>query len=103
MRRREFIGFIGAVALLPLSARAQQSTKVYRIAILHPSHPVAELTEVDTEDGHAVIAHERHVRRTLSSAGEPEAATAAPIDDRDGRFACRTPGYTLRVAPTWAD
>ena len=46
MRRREFIGFIGAVALLPLSARAQQSTKVYRIAILHPSHPVAELTEV---------------------------------------------------------
>ena len=31
--------------MLPLSARAQQSTKVYRIAILHPSHPVSELTE----------------------------------------------------------
>ncbi|KRR06574.1 hypothetical protein CP49_26970 [Bradyrhizobium valentinum] len=31
--------------MLPLSARAQQSTKAYRIAILHPLWPVAELTE----------------------------------------------------------
>jgi putative tryptophan/tyrosine transport system substrate-binding protein len=45
MRRREFIAFIGAGVTLPLSARAQQSTKVYRIAILHPLWPVAELTE----------------------------------------------------------
>ena len=45
MRRREFIAFIGAGVMLPLSARAQQSTKVYRIAILHPLWPVAELTE----------------------------------------------------------
>jgi putative tryptophan/tyrosine transport system substrate-binding protein len=45
MRRREFIAFIGAGAMLPFSARAQQSTKVYRIAILHPLWPVAELTE----------------------------------------------------------
>ncbi|MBR1245853.1 ABC transporter substrate-binding protein [Bradyrhizobium sp. AUGA SZCCT0169] len=48
MKRREFIGTIGTVALLPLMARAQQSKKVYRIAILHPSHPVAELTEVSS-------------------------------------------------------
>src|SRR5438874_1017289 len=45
MRRREFIASIGAGAMLPLVARAQQSTKVYRIALLHPSHPVSELTE----------------------------------------------------------
>jgi putative ABC transport system substrate-binding protein len=45
MRRREFIAFIGGGVMLPLSARAQQSTKVYRIAILHPLWPVAELTE----------------------------------------------------------
>jgi putative ABC transport system substrate-binding protein len=45
MRRREFIAFIGAGVMLPFSARAQQSTKVYRIAILHPLWPVAELTE----------------------------------------------------------
>jgi putative tryptophan/tyrosine transport system substrate-binding protein len=31
--------------MLPLDARAQQSTKVYRIARLHPLWLVAELTE----------------------------------------------------------
>jgi putative ABC transport system substrate-binding protein len=31
--------------LPPLVARAQQATKVYRLAILHPSHPVSDLTE----------------------------------------------------------
>ena len=46
MRRREFIAFIGAVSILPHAARSQQSTKAYRIAILHPSNPVTELTEV---------------------------------------------------------
>jgi putative ABC transport system substrate-binding protein len=46
MRRRELIAFIGAVSILPRAARSQQSTKVYRIAILHPSHPVGELTEL---------------------------------------------------------
>ena len=45
MRRREFIAFIGAVSILPRAARSQQSTKAYRIAIVHPSHPVGELTE----------------------------------------------------------
>ncbi|MCK1515947.1 ABC transporter substrate-binding protein [Bradyrhizobium sp. 190] len=45
MRRREFIAFMGSGVMLPLSARAQQSTKAYRIAILHPLWPVAELTE----------------------------------------------------------
>lgn len=45
MRRREFIASIGAVCVLSRAARAQQSTKVHRIALLHPSHPVSELTE----------------------------------------------------------
>ncbi|MBR0693256.1 ABC transporter substrate-binding protein [Bradyrhizobium lablabi] len=45
MRRREFIAFIGAGVILPFGARAQQSKKVYRIAILHPLWPVTELTE----------------------------------------------------------
>ena len=45
MRRREFIAFMGLGVMLPLSARAQQSTKAYRIAILHPLWPVAELTD----------------------------------------------------------
>jgi putative tryptophan/tyrosine transport system substrate-binding protein len=46
MRRREFLAAIaGASFLQPVSARAQQSTKVYRIAMLHPSHPVRDMTE----------------------------------------------------------
>src|SRR5262245_15343903 len=45
MRRREFIAALAAGVLLPVNARAQQSKKVYRIAILHPLWPVAELTE----------------------------------------------------------
>jgi len=34
--------------LQPVSARAQQSTKVYRIAMLHPSHPATEMTETSS-------------------------------------------------------
>ena len=46
MRRRDFLAALaGASFLLPVGAGAQQSTKVYRIAFLHPSHPVAEMTE----------------------------------------------------------
>jgi len=46
MRRREFLTALAGVSILPaISVRAQQSTKVYRIAMLHPSHPVAEMTE----------------------------------------------------------
>ena len=37
--------FNGAGGMLPLVAPAQQSTKVYRIATVHPLWPVAELTE----------------------------------------------------------
>jgi len=49
MRRREFIAFLaGAAVLPPAIAGAQQSTKVYRIAILHPSHPVTEMTETSS-------------------------------------------------------
>jgi putative tryptophan/tyrosine transport system substrate-binding protein len=46
MRRREFIAFIGVVSILPRAARSQHSTKMHRIAILHPSHPVTEFTEL---------------------------------------------------------
>jgi putative ABC transport system substrate-binding protein len=46
MRRREFIALIGALFILPRAARSQHSTKVYRIAIVHPSHPIGELSEL---------------------------------------------------------
>ena len=46
MRRREFIASLGVVSILPRAARSQQSAKMYRIAITHPSHPISELNEL---------------------------------------------------------
>jgi putative tryptophan/tyrosine transport system substrate-binding protein len=49
MRRREFVALLaGSTLSLPFNAWAQQSTKVYRIAILHPSHSVTEMTETSS-------------------------------------------------------
>jgi putative tryptophan/tyrosine transport system substrate-binding protein len=46
MNRREFVSSV-ALALLaaPLAAEAQEAGKVYRIALVHPSRPAAEMTE----------------------------------------------------------
>ena len=48
MRRREFVALLAGSALPPLTAWAQQTTKVYRIAILHPSRPVAKMVETSS-------------------------------------------------------
>jgi len=49
MRRREFLALLaGSTLSQPLTAWAQQSSKVYRIAILNPSHPAAEMTETSS-------------------------------------------------------
>ncbi|HEV2547841.1 MAG TPA: ABC transporter substrate-binding protein [Stellaceae bacterium] len=47
MRRRDFLSLFGGavVAAVPLVADAQQASKVYRIAIVSPSTPIARMSE----------------------------------------------------------
>src|SRR5437764_3160373 len=43
MRRREFIATIGTVAVWPFAARAQQSGRVYRVALIFTTSPISEM------------------------------------------------------------
>jgi putative ABC transport system substrate-binding protein len=47
MKRREFIALVACALARSRAAPAQQPTKVYRIAVVHPSKPVSQMTETD--------------------------------------------------------
>jgi hypothetical protein len=44
MRRREFVSLIGGAVAWSFAAQAQKSPEMHRLAIVHPSSRVAELT-----------------------------------------------------------
>ena len=45
MKRREFLALVAGAVARPREALTQQPTKVYRIAVVHPSLPVSQMTE----------------------------------------------------------
>ena len=68
MRRREFIGGLGATSVWPLGAGAQQPIRQRRIAIFHPAIPATLLTE--TGGGSAWRAFFSELRRLGYVEGE---------------------------------
>jgi putative ABC transport system substrate-binding protein len=59
MRRRNLIFGLFAVATV-CGARADESTKVHRIALVHPTHPVAALTDESPSPGVQALFNELH-------------------------------------------
>jgi len=58
MRRREFIAGLGSVAAWPVVGRAQQSSKIHRVAWVSASEPVADMNESSGDRGYRAFLEE---------------------------------------------
>src|SRR5262252_10737481 len=61
MRRRDFIKAITVTAVTwPIAARAQQTAKTHRIALVHPSVSIADMSENGGNSNYAALFKELH-------------------------------------------
>jgi putative ABC transport system substrate-binding protein len=85
MRRRDFIKVVvGSAVTWPLAALAQQATKTYRIALVHPSASIAEMTESGGYPPYAVLFKE--LRRLGYIEGVNLVVTRYSAEGREERF-----------------
>ena len=55
MRRRDFIKGIAVSTTWPIAARAQQTAKTHRIALVHPSVSIADMSENGGNSNYAAL------------------------------------------------
>src|SRR5215469_15251599 len=85
MRRRDFIKVIaGSTAAWPLTARAQQTAKTHRIAVVSPSTPVADISE--NRGNPAWVALFKELRRLGYIEGVNLVVTRYSGEGREERF-----------------
>jgi putative tryptophan/tyrosine transport system substrate-binding protein len=58
MRRRDFIAGLGGATAWPLAARAQQSSKIHRVAWISASEPIADMNESSGDRGYRAFIEE---------------------------------------------
>jgi len=84
MKRREFITLAGGMAGWPLAARAQQTAKTHRIAVVHPSASIADMSESGGFPTYAALFKE--LRRFGYIEGDNLVVTRYSAEGREDRF-----------------
>src|SRR2546430_2097240 len=85
MKRRDFIGLLGGAAALPLVVRAQQPPKVHRIAVVHPSAALGDMSETGDNSGYRALFQE--LRRLGYIEGRNLVVERYSAEGRGERFA----------------
>jgi putative tryptophan/tyrosine transport system substrate-binding protein len=85
MRRRDFVrAIVGSATAWSLTARAQQATKTYHVALVHPSRPISEMSESGGTPFYAAFFKE--LRRLGYIEGVNLIVTRYSAEGRDERY-----------------